>query len=114
MQQTVATPHTQREVRQHSCTGGQSRLKNTDDPPAPSVYSEITDDPSAPAVYNEIDPSQMYNDIVAVPSTSISSFAFDIEESSLYLLSLNTGIRDLDSNVKPLKLQKLNVFECTV
>jgi hypothetical protein len=57
--------------------------ESLDNPSAPYVYNEITDDPSAPDVYSEINPSQMYDDIVAVPSTSISSFAFDIEESSL-------------------------------
>jgi hypothetical protein len=55
----------------------------TDDPSAPSLYNEVTDDPSAPSEYNEINPSQMYNGIVAVSSTSISSFAFNTEESSL-------------------------------
>lgn len=69
--------------------------ESTDDPPAPSVYSEmadnlsapsvyseIADDTPAPAVYSEIYPSQMFDDVVAVPSAPISSFAFHVEESS--------------------------------
>lgn len=58
--------------------------ESLDNPSAPSVYSETTDDPSAPPVYSEINPSQIYSDIVAVPSTSISSYSFDVEDSSLF------------------------------
>lgn len=55
----------------------------TDNQLASSVYSEIADDPSSPSVYSEIIPSQIYNDIVTVSSTSVSSFAFDTEDSNL-------------------------------
>lgn len=54
-----------------------------DDPTASSVYSEITDDPTASSVYNEINPSQIYNDIITVPTTSINSFTLNTEDSSL-------------------------------